>query len=309
MRWSMLFSMALAICAAKPVEAREPMAWTSGQLFSALTSERGIATENGVAYGPHARQKLDIYRADTATELAPVVIFYYGGGWTSGDRATYQFVGAALAARGITTVIPDYRLYPDVTFPVFVDDAARAYAWVAANMANMSKRPIIVAGHSAGGHTVALLAFDRAYLERHASAAPSPVALIGMAGPYAFDPTTWPSTRTIFAAAAGRPDGARPVTFVRSGAPPALLLHGSTDATVKLFNTRELAAALARVQTPVSVIEYPGIGHTGLVLAISTPLRWRASVLDDIVTFVTQQAGQPKAGAPKSDDQTVKQTR
>jgi acetyl esterase/lipase len=264
-------------------EGREPMRWSAGQLYSALTSERGIATEPGIAYGPHARHKLDIYRADPALEKSPVVVFYYGGGWTDGDRATYKFVGTALAKRGITTIIPDYRVHPEVTFPAFIDDAAKAYGWVAANF---GKRPIIVAGHSAGGHTAAMLAFDRSYLKRHAPAAPRPVAVIGMAGPYAFDPTIWPTTKAIFAPALGQPDRARPVSFVRFGAPQALLIHGSADTTVKLFNTRDLAAALGKAGTPVKVIEYPNIGHVGLVVAISKPFRWRAPVLDDVVAFV-----------------------
>jgi acetyl esterase/lipase len=268
-------------------EGREPMRWSAGELYSALTSERGVKAEAGIAYGPHARHKLDIYRADPALETSPVVIFYYGGGWTDGDRATYKFVGTALAKRGITTIIPDYRVFPEVTFPAFIDDAATAYGWVAANF---GKRPIVVAGHSAGGHTAAMLAFDRSYLERHAPAAARPVAVVGMAGPYAFDPTTWPSTKAIFAPALGQADRARPVSFVRPGSAPALLLHGSADTTVKLFNTRDLAAALGKAGTPVKVIEYPDIGHVGLVVAISKPFRWRAPVLDDVVAFVERQA-------------------
>jgi acetyl esterase/lipase len=276
----------LAACATNPANGREPMAWSAGQFYSALTSEHGIEAETGVAYGTHPRQKLDIYRADPATEKAPIIVFYYGGGWSDGDRATYKFVGTALAKRGITTIIPDYRLFPEVKFPTFVDDAAKAYAWVSANLSNAGKRPIIVAGHSAGGHTAALLALDPTYLGRHAPGAVRPAGLIGMAGPYSFDATTWPTTRQIFAPAVGQPDRARPVSFVKSGAPPTLLMHGSADVTVKLFNTKDLAGALGKVQTPVQVIEYPGVGHVGLVIAMSKPFRWRAPVLDDVVNFV-----------------------
>jgi acetyl esterase/lipase len=283
--------------AAQPAEGREPMAWSAGQIYSALTSELGVDTETGIAYGPHARHKLDIYRADSTNENAPIVVFFYGGGWKDGDRATYQFVGTALAKRGITTIIPDYRLYPEVKFPAFVDDGAKAYAWVVANVANAGKRPIIVAGHSAGGHTAALLALDHSYLERHAPTAPRPAALIGMAGPYSFDATTWPTTKAIFAPTVGQPDRARPVAFARTGAPPTLLMHGDSDETVKLFNTKDLAAALGKARTPVKVVEYPGIGHSGLVIAISKPFRWRAPVLDEIVSFVGKHGAKPHPAA------------
>lgn len=264
-----------------------------GSIYSALTSEAVAETSIGLAYGDNPRQRLDIYRPPRSAEKSPIVIFYYGGNWKSGSRSTYRFVGAALASRGFTTVIPDYRLFPEVQFPAFVEDAANAYAWVAAKMASEcgGGRPIVIVGHSAGAHIAALLALDRSYLEAAAPGAVPPAALIGLAGPYAFDPTTWPSTKEIFASVAGSPDRARPLTFARAGAPPALLLHGSADDTVRLYNTRELAATLAGKGDVVEATEYDGIGHVGLVMAISRPLRWRAPVLDDMTRFIDAKAG------------------
>ena len=297
---------ALAGCATTLAEGREPMAWSPGQFYSALTSELGVDRESGVAYGSHGRQRLDIYRADQANEKTPIVIFYYGGSWKDGDRATYKFVGTALAKRGFTTVIPDYRLFPEVQFPGFVDDAARAYAWVGNNgqrlgVACGGDRPIIVVGHSAGAHTAALLSLDASYLDRHARGVRRPAAMVGMAGPYAFDPTTWASTKDVFASARGNPDWARPVAYVPAGkAPPTLLLHGSDDTTVKLYNTRDLSVAIKAAGQKVRVIEYPGIGHVGLIMSMSTPLRWRAPTLDDIVGFIEQQGAKPCAAATGS---------
>jgi acetyl esterase/lipase len=295
----------LAACATNPANGREPMAWSAGQFYSALTSEYGIDTETDIAYGSHPRQKLDIYRADPDTEKAPIAVFYYGGGWTDGDRATYKFVGTALAKRGITTVVPDYRLFPEVKFPTFVDDAAKAYGWVATNSSRLgrhcgSSRPIVVIGHSAGAHTAALLSLDTSYLERHAPGARRPRAMIGLAGPYAFDPTTWPSTKDIFSSARGNPERSRPVTFAAQGsAPPTLLLHGRDDETVKLFNTRDLGAAIQATGQKAQIREYPGIGHVGLILTVSTPLRWRAPTLDDMVAFIEQQVSAKSCAAAK----------
>jgi acetyl esterase/lipase len=214
-------------------------------------------------------------------------MFIYGGGWRSGERATYGFVGAAFASRGITTVIADYRLFPEVKFPAFVEDAARAYAWVSANLASGAgkRRPIVLVGHSAGAYIAAMLALD----ERHLAAAgvtERPAGLIGLAGPYAFDPTTYPTTTEIFAPAAASADSARPAALARRGAPRTLLMHGLSDETVQLYNTRDLAAALQAVATDVRKIEYAGVGHMGLVLAISRPLRWRAPVLKEAVAFI-----------------------
>ncbi|MFZ4532160.1 MAG: alpha/beta hydrolase, partial [Alsobacter sp.] len=74
----------------------------------------------GIAYGAHPRQRLDIYSSSGAAagrRPAPVVIFVYGGSWTGGRRAEYAFVGRALASRGIVTAVVDYRLVPEVRFP------------------------------------------------------------------------------------------------------------------------------------------------------------------------------------------------
>ncbi len=279
---------------------------TVQSLYSRIVADRGVSVESGVAYGPLARHLLDIYRpapsGRAGGEDGPIAVFIYGGGWRSGERATYGFVGAALAARGITAVIPDYRLYPDVRFPSFVDDAARAYAWISATLARSGgkRRPIVLVGHSAGAHIAALLALDaRRLADAGVGVDGRPAGLIGLAGPYAFDPTTYPSTKEIFAPALGSQD-ARPVAFAGAGAPPALLMHGLADETVQLSNMRTLAAALQGAGVPMRTLELEGIGHTGLVLAISRPFRWRAPVLREVEAFVRTVAGSGRGGRPRS---------
>ena len=131
----------------------------------------------------------------------------------------------------------------------------------------------------------ALLALDVRYLSAAGVGSHRPAGLIGLAGPYAFDPTTYPTTKEIFASAS-RPEEARPVAFAGAGAPPALLMHGLKDETVQLSNMRALTEALRASGSPARALELEGIGHTGLVLAISRPLRWRAPVLVEIVGFI-----------------------
>ena len=94
-----------------------------GSFYSMLTADRGVAVERGVSYGPNIRHKLDIYRPINEAK-GPIAIFFYGGRWREGDRGIYGFVDAAMASRGITTIIPDYRLYPEVMFPAFQQDSA-----------------------------------------------------------------------------------------------------------------------------------------------------------------------------------------
>ena len=58
-----------------------------------------------------------------------MVVFFYGGSWTDGERGDYRFVGEAFASQGIVAVVADYRLYPEVRYPDFLSDSARAVAW------------------------------------------------------------------------------------------------------------------------------------------------------------------------------------
>lgn len=269
------------------------VASTSGRsTLDFLIREDGVGFEGAIAYGPLSRHRLDVF-TPLARADGPIVLFLYGGAWTSGARETYEFVGTALASRGITTVIADYRLHPEVLYPAFVEDAALAYGWVDRHLArgDAARRPVFLMGHSAGAHIAALLAVDDRRLAAGAPDAARPAGLIGLAGPYAFDPTTWKTTAAIFAPAAEAPDRARPIAFVGGRRPtPALLLHGRLDRTVMLQNTRDFAAALTAAGGEARAIEYAGIGHVGLVSALARPLRWRADVLDDVDAFIEQAA-------------------
>lgn len=80
-------------------------------LVHALPLSGGIDVLEPEQYGPGPRRSLDIYRPNNASK-APVVVFFYGGSWQSGNKASYAFVGRALARRGYIVIIPDYRVYP-----------------------------------------------------------------------------------------------------------------------------------------------------------------------------------------------------
>jgi acetyl esterase/lipase len=94
-------------------------------------------------YGRGPRQLLDIWVPDNARadDRLPVVIFFYGGGWSSGERANYGFVGRALAAQGFVVLVPDYRLAPRAYWPDFIEDSARAVAWAHEHVAGLGGDP------------------------------------------------------------------------------------------------------------------------------------------------------------------------
>ncbi len=254
-----------------------------------LTPNSGYRLRADVAYGASLRQKLDVYRPIKAGPPAPVIVFFYGGGWRTGSRADYRFVGQAFAAKGYVVVVPDYRLFPEVRFPGFVEDGAAAVAWVQKNIAGEGGDPdrMILAGHSAGAHLISMLHADRRFLDaagftRPADGGSGIAATIGMAGPYDYKPDG--RYREILdEAAAGRP--VMPMTFVEGREPPLLLLHGESDDTVYLTNTTALAER-TRSKGGAADVKLYALGHGPLVAALARPLRWLGPVQDDILDWL-----------------------
>lgn len=239
----------------------------------------------GRSYGPSSRQRLDVYAPPGARDR-PIIVFWYGGSWENGRKSQYRFVGAALAEAGYVAVIPDYRLFPEVKFPDFVDDGAAALAWVVSNAAAIGgdARRVYVAGHSAGAHLAAMLAYDAARLEKHGLPRDTVKGFIGLSGPYALDPDT-EKLNTIFAAPYEHSDW-RPTELVRPGAPPALLLHGEADNVVWVSHSKVMSDALIAAGVPVTLKTWPGRGHRDTVAAF-TPIAPRTlPVLAEIQRFV-----------------------
>jgi dipeptidyl aminopeptidase/acylaminoacyl peptidase len=106
-----------------------------------------------------------------------------------------------------------------------------------------------------------------------------------MAGPYDFLPLDTPATRGAFGDA---PDLAatQPINFADAGDPPALLLHGDADETVRPFHSARLAARLEAAGVPVTLHSYAGIGHIRIMTALSRWTRGSAASLEDITGFV-----------------------
>ena len=272
-------------------------------IASRLISEGGAVVTRGLRYGPDPRHLYDLYEpgpdrpALVPGRPAPSLLFIYGGSWRTGERGCYHYVGTALARRGVRTIIADYRLYPQVSFPGFVEDMAIAYGHIAAGPDGQAGAPFI-AGHSAGAHICGLMAGDPRYLETHAPAAARPAGVIGLCGPYAFDPTTWNSTAKIFAATAGQPDRARPIAFAGPHMPPALLLHGPRDTIVTPNASRRYHEALRQAGAQSELKLYTLLGHIGTVLAIARPLRWTGGVLDDMIAFIAARSARTAQAAP-----------
>ena len=216
-------------------------------MLNAVATLRGHQGPTDVAYGKLDRQRFDVYvpgrslaEADKASG-SPLVIFFYGGSWDMGSRQEYRFAGEALAAQGFTVMVVDYRLYPQVRYPDFLQDCARAVGYGLAHARELGADPhrVFLVGHSAGAYNVAMLALDPRWL-RAAGHSPDELAgWVGLAGPYNFLPIDDAGVKLVFDWPGTSPD-TQPINHVDDLARPLPAFLGAAlhDTVVHPARTR-----------------------------------------------------------------------
>lgn len=251
-------------------------------IAAALTRRGGTTREPAIAYGPLPRNRLDLYAPPDVAASAPLLVFIPGGGWRSGEREDYRFVAYPLAGLGCRVAVVDYRLWPEVRFPAFVEDTALAVRFLAALE---PPRRLVLMGHSAGAFNAGCVALDPRW-----GAQDRVGGFIGLAGPYDFGaeevnpPEIFAGTPRVLAAPA--PLG--PHT------PPLLLLHGEADTTVRPRHSSDLAARARAAGVPVRHVAYPGMGHIGVVAALASPIRALGLEGGDVLGEVRSFLGQDR---------------
>src|ERR1700676_1991801 len=150
--------------------------------------------------------------------------------------------------------------------PGFMDDAARACEWAAGHAREFGAEPgrVYLMGHSAGAHMAALVTLDPRYFSAAGRPGPSIAGGIGLSGAYDFLPLLEADVQDMFGPPQNYPDS-QPINFVRSDAPPMLLVHGLEDDTVSPDNSRNLAAALSASRVPVTLKFYAKGSHADTV--------------------------------------------
>ena len=171
--------------------------------------------------------------------------------------------------------------------PGFVGDAAASIGWVRREIATSGGDPgrVVVAGHSVGVHSAALLALDRTYLEKAGVPQGAIAGWAGLAGPYAFDPSRISNTRPLFATAYP-PAAVRLISSAHAGAPPTLLIHGEQDCTVSIRYSEELAKRLRDVGNQVRYVPVADISHGGFLLGLAEPFQPGSQMARHITDFV-----------------------
>jgi acetyl esterase/lipase len=282
---SLAFAMiALAACAPAELEA------TGLSAVSSNAGLDGIGRTENQSYGSLARQKLDIYKPLNAKEPRPVIVFTYGGGFKSGSKDQYGFVAEAFSSLGYVTVIYDYRLYPQVTWPVYIEDGALAVAWVSKEIGKYGGDPkrIVIAGHSAGAYIAAMLAVNPTYL-RAANVPDGTIkAALTFSGAYEF----WNAKQEAHGGFIGKDiqevmgaaetaTQTQPINYITSNAPPFVIVHGNQDDLLAVTQAKAMKTKLEAAKVPVTYLEY-SMAHATTILAMAKPLRGLGNTFLDV---------------------------
>ena len=262
------------------------VACNGAAVLNSITPSSAFDRTNDIAYGPLPRQRLDVYRAVEPREGAPTVVFVHGGGWNSGSKSIYKFIGDSFAMEGLDVVVPDYRLHPDAVYPSVVEDTALAAQWAVEEFS----RPVVLVGHSAGGYNALQTVFApelsaASGLEVCESVA-GVVALAAPTGVYELEDEPY---TTVFPARFRGDDapinrargvgGTAPFTEV----PPILLVHGTEDTVVGPRNSTDFAPVLGpRARLAV----YEGRDHIDPVRLLSRRFDGDSTLKADVMSFI-----------------------
>jgi acetyl esterase/lipase len=252
-RTPVLLAGVLAAAAGGWVPAAGPAPAPPDRTF-AVQVVRNVRYYDGADADDH-QHRLDLYLPQGHKDF-PVLVFVHGGGWSRGDKnelGIYYALGQCFARQGIALVCPNYRLSPTVRHPEHVRDVARAFAWISRNIARYGGRPgeLFIGGHSAGGHLAALLAADDTHLKAEGLTLRDVRGAVAMSGLFTIpDPVkagaappvdgvvkknSFPTELGygLFSAVFGNDPQVRrqasPMTHVRPGLPPFLILCADND--------------------------------------------------------------------------------
>lgn len=217
---------------------------------------------------------MDIHWPETGDGNFPVAVYVHGGGWSQGDKTEdlNQYL-AELLPRGIAVFAINYRLANEYTFPAMIEDAKCAVRHIRANAANYSIDPDRIAafGGSAGGHIVSLLGVANEEtgwddVGQYQGVSSRVAAVVNMYGPtdlrIEIEGASKRLIKTVFATASHKDMGfASPITYVDSGDPAFLLMHGEDDPLVPISQSENFAAALEEAGVEVELVRVANASH------------------------------------------------
>ncbi len=234
---------------------------TATENQASYQTERNIYYRSDSETDEYIRDRcvLDIYYPEDVEHYATIV-WFHGGGLTAGNK----FIPNAFKNQNLAVVAVNYRFYPKVKAPVYIEDAAAAVAWVFNNIANYGgdRNKIVVSGHSAGGYLTSMVGLDSTYLAPYGIHPNEIAALI----PYSGHTITHFTVRKERGIEGNIPivDNLAPLFHVRDDAPPIILITG--DRELELLGRYEETAYFERMMQisghkETALYELEGFNH------------------------------------------------
>jgi acetyl esterase/lipase len=248
----------------------------------------GVSVDRDVAYGPHERNKLDVYRPKADKPL-PLVIWVHGGAWLGGSKEGNN-PALRLLEKGYAVAAVNYRLSQHALYPAQIEDCKAAVRFLRANAGKYNLDPAAFGawGSSAGGHLVALLGTTGGVKELdgtgpHQEVSSRVQAVVDWYGPTDLtkmgeqargkgtidhDAPTAPEAKLIGGPVQQNKEKAakaNPITYVTADDAPFLIMHGDADLTVPAGQSELLHAALKKAGVASDLVIVKGVGHDGRV--------------------------------------------
>ncbi|MGW4499760.1 alpha/beta hydrolase [Micromonospora sp. NPDC004336] len=243
------------------VPLRRHRPWARILLAPFLRARHDVERVKNISYGDAGRRNLlDVYRHRDAPQNAPVLIYFHGGGYTSGKKSREaRPLLTHLASQGWVCLSANYRLRPQTTFPGHQIDAKKVIAWVRTNGhaygADASR--LFVSGSSAGANIAGLCALtpnDPTFQPGFESVDTTVTGAICLYGYYGHYFGEEPDEA---------PPALQPQGYVHAEAPPFFIAHGTKDAWGTVEGARHFTARLRRAgDNTVVYAELPGGQHS-----------------------------------------------
>jgi acetyl esterase/lipase len=263
---------------------------TEGERAAALLTRYRVIPSITYTTQSNTDLKLDLYLPprEQGTPPVPVLIEIHGGGWIAGTKEGSQLEVLPYLEMGYAAVNVEYRLAKSALAPAAVEDCRCALRWVLRNAKqyNLDTNRIVLTGGSAGGHLALITgmlpasagldrecttAGDTGWSDAGSQGEMKVAAIVNWFGitdvPAMLEgPETHGYAVEWFASLANRDEIAKrvsPMTYVRSGLPPVLTIHGDKDTLVPYAQAERLHAALSQAGVPNRLFTIPGGGHGG----------------------------------------------
>lgn len=221
-----------------------------------------------IPYASGERHTLNLF-LPKHRKVEKVLMFIHGGTWQYGDKDQYDFIGQALARRGIACVVVNYRLFPETSYPGFVNDIAHALKWLQTSGEHygLDGAPLFLMGHSAGAHIALLASLDRNFSQTVGYSLAPIKGVICLAGVYSFRPENSETFQKIFPLSQSGENYAsvKPINHLSDNGIPLFILHGRNDATVACRSAERMYKNAMLANHPVFLSVRENYGHSELL--------------------------------------------